>query len=53
VRKLSHEVHHHLKEEETKFFQTSGKILTDAQKVRLAARYRRDLARMKKVLTSR
>lgn len=50
VRKLSHEVHHHLKEEETKFFQVSGKILTDAQKVRLAGRYRRDLARMKKVL---
>lgn len=53
VRKLSHEVHHHLREEETKFFQVSGKILTEVQKVRLATRYRRDLARMKKVLASR
>jgi hypothetical protein len=52
VRKLSHEVHHHLREEETKFFQVSGKILTDAQKVRLAARYRRDLARMKNILAA-
>ncbi|HSV52103.1 MAG TPA: hemerythrin domain-containing protein [Burkholderiaceae bacterium] len=50
VRKLSHQVHHHLKEEETKFFQASGKILTDTQKLRLAGRYRRDFARMKKVL---
>lgn len=52
VRKLSHEVHHHLKEEETKFFQASGKILTEAQKVRLAVRYRRDLARMRRVLAA-
>gem|GEM_PF-81354 len=49
ARKLSHEVHHHLKEEETKFFQISGKILTPAQKKTLAGRYRRDLARMRKV----
>lgn len=52
VRKLSHKVHHHLREEETKFFQISGKVLTEAQKVRLAGRYRRDLARMKIVLSS-
>lgn len=52
AKKLSHEVHHHLKEEETKFFQLSGKILTDRQKVTLAGRYRRDLRRMQRVLAS-
>jgi len=50
ARKLSHEVHHHLREEETKFFQVSGKILDDARKVRLARSYRRDFARMRKTL---
>lgn len=50
ARKLSHEVHHHLREEERKFFQISGKILSDAQKNALATKYRRDLVRMRKVL---
>ncbi len=50
VKKLSHEVHHHLREEERKFFQLSGKILTDKQKVSLATKYRRDLIRMRQVL---
>ena len=49
AKKLSHEVHHHLKEEETKFFQLSGKILTDRQKGSLAGKYRRDLKRMRLV----
>jgi len=44
AKKLSHEVHHHLKEEENKFFQLSGKILSDRQKSSLAGKYRRDLA---------
>lgn len=43
---LSEKVHHHLREEEKKFFQVSGKILTEAQKTREARRYRRDHARM-------
>jgi hypothetical protein len=47
AKKLSHEVHHHLKEEETKFFQLSGKILSDRQKSSLAGKYRRDLKRMR------
>lgn len=47
---LSHKVHHHLREEEKKFFQVSGKILGDTQKARLAKRYRKDYARMIKVL---
>lgn len=49
ARCLSHEVHHHLREEETKFFQVSGKILGERQKVASARRYRRDYARMLKV----
>ena len=47
---LSEEVHHHLREEEREFFQISGKILTDPQITRLAGRYRKDQARMLKVL---
>jgi len=47
---LSKKVHHHLREEEKKFFQASGKILTDVQKTKLAKQYRRDFERMKKVL---
>jgi len=50
ARKLSQEVHHHLQEEEKKFFQTSGKILSDAQKRRLAGQYRKDYARMLRTL---
>jgi Hemerythrin HHE cation binding domain len=50
VKELSKQVHHHLREEERKFFQVSGKILNDTQKTRLARQYRRDYARMVKVL---
>ena len=46
ARALSREVHHHLREEEKKFFQVSGKLLSDAQKLRLAGQYRRDYLRM-------
>ncbi|WP_022975722.1 hemerythrin domain-containing protein [Nevskia ramosa] len=48
--KLSEKVHHHLREEEKKFFQVSGKILTDKQKERGAKQYRKDHARMLKML---
>jgi hypothetical protein len=48
--KLSEKVHHHLREEEKKFFQVSGKILGATQKSRLAKRYRADFARMLKKL---
>ena len=47
---LSHKVHHHLREEETKFFQVSGKLLGIREKVSLAKKYRRDFARMHKAL---
>lgn len=50
ARKLSEKVHHHLKEEETRFFQVSGKLLTETQKTRLAAQYRKDYRRMKTVV---
>lgn len=52
ARKLSEKVHHHLREEEKKFFQVSGKILSAAQKSQLARRYRQDYQRMLKALRS-
>jgi hypothetical protein len=52
ARELSEEVHHHLREEEKKFFQVSGKILSDTQKTRLAKQYRKDYARMHKTLAA-
>ncbi|SQF98654.1 hemerythrin [Paucimonas lemoignei] len=39
AKKLSEKVHHHLKEEEQKFFQMAGKILDDKQKESLAGQY--------------
>ena len=39
AKKLSEKVHHHLKEEETKFFQLAGKVLTEKQKSDLAKDY--------------
>lgn len=50
AKELSHEVHHHLREEERRFFQVSGKLLTEVQKLRLARQYRRDYLRMHRVL---
>ncbi len=39
ARKLCDKVKHHLEEEETKFFQEAGKVLTDAQKLSLTKDY--------------
>ncbi|ORC62137.1 hemerythrin [Pseudomonas floridensis] len=39
AKKLSEKVHHHLKEEEQKFFQMAGKILDEKQKQALAGKY--------------
>lgn len=50
ARELSQKVHHHLREEEKKFFQVSGKILGEARKLQLARQYRKDYARMLRVL---
>jgi hypothetical protein len=52
ARELSHQVHHHLREEEKKFFQVSGKILSEAAKKRLGAGYLRDYARMVRKLAA-
>lgn len=43
---LSHEVRHHLKEEESRFFQVSGKLLSERAKSTLARQYRKDYVRM-------
>jgi hypothetical protein len=50
---LVHRARHHLKEEETKFFQVSGKLLSPARKVRLAEQYRKDYERMLVILAKR
>jgi hypothetical protein len=50
---LAHKVRHHLKEEETKFFQVSGKLLSASQKLRLAGQYRKDYERMLAVAAKR
>ena len=50
AKKLAHDVRHHLDEEEQRFFQVSGRILTEPQKLRLGRQYLRDYARMKKRL---
>jgi hypothetical protein len=39
AKKLSEKVHHHLKEEEHKFFQMAGKLLNEKQKQSLAGGY--------------
>jgi len=39
AKKLAEKVHHHLKEEEQKFFQMAGKLLDDQQKEALAGQY--------------
>ena len=46
ARKLSQKVHHHLREEESKFFQVTGKLLSATAKRLAAQRYRKDYARM-------
>ena len=45
-------MHHHLREEENKFFQVSGKILAETSKKKLAVQYLRDYQRMRKKLSA-
>lgn len=42
AKKLSEKVHHHLEEEEQKFFQMAGKLLNEKQKVQLAGQYEKE-----------
>lgn len=52
AKELAHKVRHHLKEEEHRFFQVSGKILSETQIRTLAKRYERDYQRMLKKLAA-
>lgn len=47
ARKMCEKVEHHLKEEETKFFQEAGKVLTEAQKLSLAKDYEAEFLSLK------
>jgi hypothetical protein len=51
-KRLSHCVHHHLREEEKKFFQVSGRVLSEAQKGRSTRGYLRDYERMLRKLAA-
>jgi hypothetical protein len=48
AKRLSHKVHHHLREEERKFFQVAGKLLGERTKLSLGRRYLKDLLRMRR-----
>ncbi len=48
ARRLSHKVHHHLREEERKFFQLAGKLIADSDKAVLGKRYLKDLVEMRR-----
>lgn len=43
MKKLQHQVLHHLNEEEHEFFQQAGKVLTASQKEQLAADYQKEM----------
>ncbi|MGZ5194584.1 MAG: hemerythrin domain-containing protein [Ramlibacter sp.] len=47
AKKLCAKIEHHLGEEETKFFQEAGKVLTEAQKVSLAKEYEAEFTSMR------
>jgi hypothetical protein len=48
AKKLSYEVRHHLKEEESKFFQVAGRLLPESRKQALGRRYAREIVRMRR-----
>ena len=48
AKKLSFKVRHHLKEEESKFFQLAGRLLSATRKKQLGGRYAREIVRMRK-----
>jgi hemerythrin-like domain-containing protein len=45
---LSFKVRHHLKEEESKFFQLAGRLLSETKKQQLARKYRQEIVRMRR-----
>jgi DNA mismatch repair ATPase MutS len=46
---LSHKVHHHLREEERKFFKVGGRLLTPRHKAQLARDYEKDVVRLRRL----
>jgi hypothetical protein len=48
AKKLSFKVRHHLKEEESKFFQVAGRLLSTTKKAQLGGKYKREIVRMRK-----
>lgn len=52
AKKLAEKVEHHLQEEEHRFFQMAGKLLTEKQKTALARDYRADFDEAKATATA-
>ena len=50
---LSHKVHHHLRDEERKFFKVGGRLLDEPLKLRLARKYTADVVRLRSVYAAR
>jgi hemerythrin superfamily protein len=48
AKKLSFKVRHHLKEEESKFFQVAGRLLSATKTKQLAGKYTREIVRMRR-----
>jgi len=48
AKQLSFKVRHHLKEEESKFFQLAGRLLSEPKKKQLARGYTKEIVRMRK-----
>ena len=48
AKELSFRVRHHLKEEESKFFQVAGRLLSATKKKQLARKYAREIVRMRR-----
>jgi hypothetical protein len=48
AKQLSFKVRHHLKEEESKFFQVAGRLLSDTKKGQLARKYTQEIVRMRR-----
>ncbi|MEJ8859556.1 hemerythrin domain-containing protein [Variovorax robiniae] len=47
AKQLSFKVRHHLKEEESKFFQLAGRLLPEAKKEQLGRKYAKEIVRMR------
>jgi len=48
AKRLSFKVRHHLKEEESKFFQVAGRLLSETKKKQLAGKYTQEIVRMRR-----